>query len=59
MVVGCVSQKVIRYRSDSMGKRSVDEKVVIHGSGSFVMGVVQTREYCMCQEQKSYLDKVS
>ena len=25
---------------------SVDEKVVVYGSGSFVMGVVQTRDYC-------------
>ena len=29
-----------------MGKESVDEKVVIYGSGLFVTGVVQTRDYC-------------
>ena len=29
-----------------MWKGSVDEKVVVYGSGSFVMGVVQTRDYC-------------
>ena len=45
-VVGCVSQKVVRYRSDSMGKGSVDGKVILYGSGSFIMGVVQTRDYC-------------
>ena len=41
-----VSQKVGRYRSDSMGKGSADEKVVVYNSGSFVTGVVQTRDYC-------------
>ena len=29
-----------------MGKRPVDEKVVVYSSGLFVMGVVQTRDYC-------------
>ena len=45
-VVGRVSQEVVRYRSDSIGKRSVDEKVVVYSRGSFVNGVVQTRAYC-------------
>ena len=46
-VVGRVRQEVVRYRSDSMGTGSVDENVVVYGKGSFVKGVVQTREYCM------------
>ena len=29
-----------------MGEGSVDEKVVVYGSGSFVTGVIQTRDYC-------------
>ena len=45
-VVGRISQKVVRYRSDSKGKGFIDENVVIYSSGSFVTGVVQTRDYC-------------
>ena len=37
---------VVRYRSDSMGKKSVDEKVVVYGRGSLVKEVVRTRDYC-------------
>ena len=46
-VVGHISHKVVGYRSDSMGKGSVDEKVVVYGSGMFVTGVVQTRDCCI------------
>jgi len=46
-VVGRVSQVVVRYRSDSMGKRSVDEKVVVYARWSFATGVARTREHCI------------
>ena len=46
-VIGRVSQKVVRYRLDSMGKGSMDEKVVVYGIGPFVKGVIQTRDYCI------------
>ena len=46
VAVGRVSQVVVRYRSDSMGKRSVDGKVVVYARWSFVTGVARTREYC-------------
>ena len=53
LVVGGVSQEVVRYRSDSIGKRSVDGKAVVYGRGSFVKGVIQTRDiftgYCFLQ----------
>ena len=31
-----------------MGKGSIDEKMVIYGSGLFSTRVVQTRDYCAC-----------
>ena len=35
------------FDTDSMGKWSIDEKVVVYGSVSFVMGVFQTRDNCI------------
>ena len=56
---GHISQAVIRYRLDNMGKRSVNEKVVIYGSRSFIMGVIQTREYCTLYEISVHLTSLS
>ena len=51
-MVGRVSQEVICYRLDSMGKESMDEKMFVYDSGSFVKGVVQTKDYCTWQSKK-------
>ena len=37
---------VDHYRSDSMGKWSVAEKVAVYGRGSFVKGAVRAWKYC-------------
>ena len=46
-VAGRINKDIIHYRLDNMGKRSVDEKVVVYGRGSFNKGVIRTRDYCI------------
>ena len=41
-----VGLEVVRYRSVSTGKGSVDEKLIVYGRGSFIKGAGRTRQCC-------------